>query len=124
MWTNRHLKKHTKIIVYRAVVLTTLLYGAESWVIYRRHLQLLESFHQRCLHSILNIHWSDFVSIIEVFEQAEITSMEAMLLKTLLRWAGHVSLMEDHFLPKMVLYGVLSSGYRNTGASKKRYKTT
>ena len=33
VWNNKHLKKATKISVYRAVVLTTLLYGSESWVI-------------------------------------------------------------------------------------------
>ena len=68
VWNNRHLKKGTKINMYRAAVLTTLLYGAESWVTYRRHLRLLEHFHQRCLRSILNNHWSDFVTNIEVLE--------------------------------------------------------
>ncbi|KAL8569424.1 hypothetical protein ACOMHN_054139 [Nucella lapillus] len=38
VWNNKHLKKDTKISVYRAVVLTTLLYGSESWVTYRHHL--------------------------------------------------------------------------------------
>jgi len=122
VWNNRHLKKGTKISVYRAAVLTTLLYGAESWVTYRRHLRLLERFHQRCLRSILNIHWSDFVTNIEVLERAEVNSIEAMLLKTQLRWAGHVSRMEDHRLPKIVLYGELSSGHRDVGAPKKCYK--
>ena len=45
-----------------------------------------------------------------------------MLVKTQLRWAGHVSRMEDHRLPKITLYGELSSGTRNRGAPKKRYK--
>ena len=108
--------------MYRAVVLTTLLYGSESWVTYRRHLRLLERFHQRCLRIILNIHWSDYVTNVEVLEQAVIASIEAMLLKAQLRWAGHVSRIEDHRLPKTTLYGELSSGHRNRGAPKKRYK--
>ena len=32
--------------------------------------------------------------------------------------------MEDHRLPKIALYGELSSGHRNIGAPKKRYKDT
>lgn len=45
-----------------------------------------------------------------------------MLLKSQLRWAGHVARMQNHRLPKIVLFGELSSGYRNRGAPKKRYK--
>ena len=110
--------------VYRAVVLTTLLYGSESWVTYQNHLKLLERFHQCCLRTIVNIHWSDYITNLIVLEQADITSIEAMLLKVQLRWAGHVSRMEDHRLPKIILYGELSSGLRNKGAPKKRYKDT
>ncbi|KAI8495016.1 hypothetical protein Bbelb_270020 [Branchiostoma belcheri] len=65
VWKSKHLKKDTKISVYKAVALTTLPYGSESWVTYRHHLRLLERFHQRCLHSILNIHWSDYVTNVE-----------------------------------------------------------
>jgi len=49
-------------------------------------------------------------------------SIEAMLLKAQLRWAGHVSRMENHRLPKITLYGELSFGHRDRGAPKKRYK--
>ena len=122
VWNNKHLRKGTKISVYRAAVLTTLLYGSESWVTYRHHLRLLERFHQRCLRTILNIPWTDYVTNVEVLEQAETTSIEAMLLKSRLRWAGHVSRMEDYRLPKMALYGELPTGHRNRGAPKKRYK--
>jgi hypothetical protein len=58
IWSNKHLKKSTKISVYRAVVLTTLLYSFEL-VTYHEHLRLFERFHQRSLRTILSIHWSD-----------------------------------------------------------------
>ncbi|XP_076061594.1 uncharacterized protein LOC143037342 [Oratosquilla oratoria] len=122
VWNNKNLKSKTKIRVYRAVVLTTLLYGSETWVTYRSHIRLLERFQQRCLRTILNIHWRDFVTNVEVLERAETPSIEAMLLKYQLRWAGHVSRMEDHRLPKIVLYGELSTGHRERGAPKKRCK--
>jgi len=88
VWNNKHLKITTNISVYRAVVITTLLYGSQSWVTYRSHLRLLERFHQRCLRTILGIHWSDFTTNVEVLEQAGITSIETMLLRTQVRWAG------------------------------------
>ena len=53
MWNrifdNHNLRKYTKVVVYKAVCITTLLYGSEAWVTYRCHLKTLEKFHQRCL---------------------------------------------------------------------------
>ena len=124
VWKNQNLRSSTKTSVYRAIVLTTLLYGAETWVPYRAHIKLLERFHQRCLRTILGIHWSDYVSNQEVLDKAGISSIEAMIIKQQLRWAGHVSRMEQNRLPKRILYGQLASGHRNRGAPKKRYKDT
>ena len=45
-----------------------------------------------------------------------------MILKYQLRWASHVSRMEDHRLPKIVMFGELSSGRYERGAPKKRFK--
>ena len=44
-----------KIQVYRAVIVPTLLYSAETWVLYWKQIRLLEWFHQQYLHSILGI---------------------------------------------------------------------
>ena len=46
---NRNLTIHTKITIYNAVVLSTILYGRETWVPNRRNIRPLESFHIRCL---------------------------------------------------------------------------
>ena len=55
VWQRHSLRLFTKLQVYRAVVVTTLLYGAETWVLYRKQIRLLERFHQRCPRSILGI---------------------------------------------------------------------
>ena len=70
VWRNHSLRLITKIKVYRAVVIPTLMYGAETWTLYRRHVRLLECFHQRCLRSILDIKWHDYVSNEDVLEEA------------------------------------------------------
>lgn len=122
VWKSKQLKLATKVSLYRAVVLTTLMYGSECWVTHKHHVKQLERFHQRCLRNILHIKWWDFVTDVEVLERAKLTSIEAMLTKNRLRWVGHVSRMESHRLPKIALYGELSSGSRNVGTPKKRYK--
>ena len=45
----------TMIAVFQAVVLSTLLYGCESWVLYRRSVRRLDEFHMRCLRKIAAI---------------------------------------------------------------------
>ena len=120
---NSHsLRLTTKIKVYRAVVISTLIYGAETWTLYRRQVRLLERFHQRCLRSILNIKWHDYVSNEDVLEKAELPSVKSILLKQQLRWAGHVARMEDSRMPKAVLFGELKAGKRDRGAPEERYK--
>ena len=62
VWNERRLKLETKSAAYRAVILPALLYGCESWTLYRRHVKLLDQFHQRCLRRIVNIKWYNRVS--------------------------------------------------------------
>ncbi len=50
-----NLSLKTKRMVYRAVVLGVLLYGAETWTNMRDATQKLESFNNKCLRRILQI---------------------------------------------------------------------
>ena len=87
-----------------------------------RHLKQLEQFHMRSLRIILNIKWRDRVSNLQVLDMAESTSIEAMILRSQLRWVGHVIRMEDNRLPKQLMFGELTSGKRNQGRRLKRLK--
>ena len=52
---NGKLTENTRIQVYRACVLSTLLYGSESWVLRARHEHNLNTYHLPNLRRILNI---------------------------------------------------------------------
>ena len=80
-WQSHSLRLSTKIQVYRAVVVSTLLYGTETWVLHWKPIRLLERFHQRCLRSILGIKWQDHVSNEEVLKRASLPSIESILLQ-------------------------------------------
>ena len=62
LWNEHGITTATKVKVYRAVVITTLLYGCETWTIYRRHIKQLDQFHVRCLCKIANVKWQDIAS--------------------------------------------------------------
>ena len=58
----------------------------------------------------------------EVLKRASLPSIESILLQVQLRWAGHVTRMEDVRVPKAVFFGQLQEGKRVRGAPRKRYK--
>lgn len=105
LWNVHGIRIETKVAVYRAVVLTVLLYGRETWTVYRRHIRELDQFHLRCLRKIAHMKWQDKIPNVDVLERCHISGIEAMLIKSHLRWSGHVARMPEGRIPKMVLYG-------------------
>ncbi|KAF0022261.1 hypothetical protein F2P81_025487 [Scophthalmus maximus] len=71
---NRNLTISTKAAVYKAVCLSTLLYGSETWTPYQRHIRTLEAFHIRYLQRILGVSWEDRVPYNEIFDRTYIPS--------------------------------------------------
>ena len=122
VWQSHSLRLSTKLQVYRAVVITTLLYDAETWVLYWKQIKLLEQFHQCCLLSILGIKWQDHVPNEEVSKRASLPGIESILLQVQLRLAGQVTRMEDVHMPKAVFFSKLIEGKRDLGAPRKHYK--
>ena len=124
VWKERGLSSQTKVSVYKAVVLSALLYGCESWTLYRRQLKQLDQFHIRCLRKILKISRQEHVPNTEILRRANMSGIEAHITKIRLRWAGHVVRMEDHRLPKQLFHCELSQGERARGRPILRYKDT
>ena len=101
--------------VYQACVLSTLLYGTETWTLYSRQECRPNTFHLRCLRRILGITWQDRVPNKDALAQAGVPSMFALLGQRRLHWLDHISRMEDGRIPKNMLYGKLSTGAGSVG---------
>ena len=122
VWDNSMLTICTKMKVYQACVLSTLLYGSETWTLYSHQERRVNSFHLRCLRRILGITWQDRVPNKNILAQAGIPSIFALLSQRRLRWLGHVSRMQEGRLPKDMLYGELATGTRPASRPVLRYK--
>ena len=70
VFLDKDLKLSTKKRVYNACVLSVLLYGAECWIPLKRHEKRLNTFHHRCIRTILGIsnrqQWSERITMAEV----------------------------------------------------------
>ena len=124
VWQEHDIRLETKIALYRAIVLSTLLYGCETWTCYRKHIRALDSFHHRHLRFILRVKWQDMIPNTEILSRCGMTGIEAFIIRHRLRWAGHVMRMGDDRLPKKIFLSELASGKRNVGRPLLRYKDT
>ena len=115
LWNNRDIRLETKVSVYRAAVVTSLLFGCEAWALTRGHIKRLEKFHQTSLRKIARIKWFHKKTNYEVLRYCTIDSMQCMVEGAILRWSGHVSRMKPDRTPKLLLYGRLASGRTSRG---------
>ena len=81
VWNRRGITTKTNIKVYRAIVLTTLLYGCETCTIYQRHARKLNHFHTTCLRKLLDIKWQDKIPDTEFLTRADLPSIYTMLMQ-------------------------------------------
>ena len=79
VWENKNLTLNTKLKVYQACVLSTLLYGSETWTTYARQETKLNVYHMRCLRRILGITWRDQVPNYDVLSKTKSTTIFALL---------------------------------------------
>ena len=59
---------------------------------------------------------------IAVLESAHLPSIETMIRKSQLRWAGHAVRMPDNLLPKQLLFGQLTYGVTPASGPKLHFK--
>ncbi len=112
VFRDKNLSLATKRLVYKAVVLATLLYGSETWTTKRDAVRKLEVFHNRCLRGILGIsamqQRMEHISSVHVAKRFGMEeSLEDMMIARRLCWLGHAARMSEERIPKKVLFGWL-----------------
>jgi hypothetical protein len=122
VWKNRHLSIRTKVRIYEACVLSVLLYGAESWAMYRPQESKLSAFHTRNLCFILGKTWKDKMRNEDIYKITGSGPLSSRLKFFRLRWTGHVNRMPKHRIPRLLLHSVLEIGTRRTGRPRLRFK--
>ncbi|CAG9138444.1 unnamed protein product [Plutella xylostella] len=122
VWRNSKLTTRTKVLVYNSCVLSTLLYGSETWTTYRKQERRINAFHMRCLRIIIGVSWRDKVTNECVLNTTRTTSITAILKQRRLQWLGHVQRQDTERLPRSVMLGQLANATRPVGRPLLRFK--
>ena len=86
VWDRNGIKLDTRLKVYKAVVLPTLLYACETWTVYQCHAKRLNHFHLSCLRKLLKSSGKTRSKNTEVLKKAGMQSMHTVLKLTQLAW--------------------------------------
>ena len=107
-----------KYKVYKAIIFSTLLYGAETWTVYRTRVKKLNVYVLLHLREIVKITWKDGVLNDEIYRRNGLAPKTDLLIERNLRWTGHIHHMDAERLSRQLLYSQLSSGARNRGRTR------
>ena len=110
IFQNQRVSVEVKRVVYKAVVLSILLYGAETWAVKAESLRRMNGSHNRSLRSMMGVsklqQWKERItsrSIATAFGMEE--KIADILIARRLQWLGHLARMDPSRLPKQLLFG-------------------
>ena len=122
LWNSRVSLK-CKLRIYSAIVISTLLYAAETWATTLTEERRLDAFDTRCLRRILRVRWYHRVRNTEIRRRTNQSPPSLLLKVRRLRWFGHVSRMDQDRLPRRLLHWRPESvgGKRKQGRARVRW---
>ena len=103
LFRSRSIAKRTKIHVFRVMVMSVLLYGAETWAITQQGLKRLHAFQMKCLRDIVGVTLWDQRRNEDILAETGELPMEDQLRLKRLQWFGHLQRMPDHRPQRQVL---------------------
>jgi hypothetical protein len=116
LWASPAIPLKLKCQLYKALVMTILLYNGECWLMKKRDYVKLEGFHFRCLRRLtrktrcrgMGEMDIDCASKEEVFSASKVPDIEELLREKRLRWFGHLIREKDGDPAKETLKGEIA----------------
>ena len=124
-WKLQMVDLRTKVLLYKAIPLNLLLWGAENWAQNSADIEKLERFHHKAIRRILGISMTQVrderIKNDEVRKRfGGIASIKLIIAKKQLKWVGKIVRMDKKQIPPKILTGFIKKP-RSTG---RRFKTT
>ena len=104
--SSRKVSQRARLAVHRGVLVSTLMYGSESWVWQKKHESRINAVEMRALRSMIGVKLSDRVRNSVIRERCGVNEdVVTKIEKGMLRWFGHVEMMNDRRMTKQVYMG-------------------
>jgi len=126
IWRDNGLSLHTKIRLYEALVLSTLLYGAETWSMSVFNTKKLEAAHHRWQRKILKISWKDMITNKIVREKTGQDTLESIIRERRLRWFqfGHTYRMDSNRIARQAMDWIPADFKKKRGRRRVTWTST
>ena len=115
------LSKATIMRVFRTLVMSVLLYRAETWTITQKDLRKLRTFHMKCLRDILGVTHCDELRNETILCGANEVPIEGQLKHLRLQWLGHAMRMNSNRVQRQLLCSRLMGKVRPRGGTSLRW---
>lgn len=89
IWSSKVISQQTKIRIFKSNIKPVLLYGSETWRITKTTMTRVQSFINRCMRRILNIHWPDTISNNDLWQRTNEQPVEEQIRRRRWGWIGH-----------------------------------
>ena len=116
----QELSKKAKLLIFKAVFVSILTYGHESWVMAKRVRSQVQAPEMRLLRKIEGVTLFNTVRSSEIQKSLNIEPLLVRIERSWLRWFGHVSRMPLEILPKQALLAKVN-GRRPVGRPRTRW---
>ena len=113
IWKNKNTSLAVKIRLYESLVISTLLYGAESWPLSVTQMKKLETAHHEFQRRLLGITWRDKVKDEDIRKKTGSRKLEDIIKERKLRWLGHVLRMDNSRTARQAAHWELRGNKRN-----------
>ena len=89
IWKNKNIRLPTKLKLFNSNVISTLLYGSETWIHTKALDEKLKVFVNTCLRQILQIRWPETISNQDLWRTTRQVPITETIKKRKWRWIGY-----------------------------------
>ena len=108
LWKTKSVSDRTKARLYKALVLSIMLYNSEIWTIKTRDLKALEGAHFRMMRSMMNLREQTNASRASLQQAFHLHDIADYIRQKRLRWIGHALRRHDQDRSKISVLDTLA----------------